>query len=122
MFALLIIMSTVQYLKWRRDIDRIGGPPATFLKGTVDAMGPNDEHRFERMRALVAKYPRMFRLWLGPVLPQIIVVHPDTIEPILGTNQTEKSRFNPKIMFHLSEGTLAANGPWWKEGRKLYGQ
>ena len=42
-------------------------------------------------------------------------------QKVMGTNQTFKSWLNPKVWFFLSEGIVAVNGPWWKEGRKMFG-
>ncbi len=49
------------------------------------------------------KYPRIFRLWLGPLLPFVILTHPDTIKMVLQTSE-------PKYTDYSSVYTLFL--PW----------
>ena len=41
-------------------------------------------------KEMVAKYNRVFRFWLGPFVPSLVLVHPETIKVV---TKTEEPKF-----------------------------
>ena len=52
--------------------------------------GPNDEG-LALMRYTMTMFPRLGKVWYGPVNPAVGVWHPDTVRAIMKTSGTTKS-------------------------------
>ncbi|XP_062034075.1 cytochrome P450 4F2-like [Lepus europaeus] len=71
---------------------------------------------------LVATFPQGFIYWMGPIIPSIVLCHPDTIRPVLNAS----AAIAPKdIVFYsflkpwLGDGLVVSAGDKWSRHRRM---
>jgi len=81
--GVLLVVFLVKKLVWlvrlRRLFNSVVGPKAGFFTGNLDFL-KNGEIHFKTSSTLSTSFPRMYRLWLLPFLPGIVLCHPETIQ------------------------------------------
>ncbi|XP_067685428.1 cytochrome P450 4F6-like [Haliotis asinina] len=68
------------------------------------------------------KYPKYYRVWIGPFHPVIRVYHPDTIRAIIKSSEPKSMGFGgayATLLPWLGEGLLVAAGQRWYRTRRL---
>uniref|UniRef100_A0A8C0EQ92 Cytochrome P450 4B1 n=1 Tax=Bubo bubo TaxID=30461 RepID=A0A8C0EQ92_BUBBB len=116
---IFVLLKVVQFYQERKKLikalEAFPGPPKHWL------YGHNHLVRRELGSIRVEEYPHAFPRWFGPLLPSLIIHHPEYAKSILG--RTGKS---PQLVLgscvldiSLGQGLLILNGTKWFQHRKL---
>ncbi|XP_038050782.1 cytochrome P450 4F11-like [Patiria miniata] len=106
-------------LRKRGAIGKLPCPPGRHWFHGHAKQGPFDPG-FKWLMDTVKTFPRIYTLWLGPVAPLPMLVHPDTIKPILnGTVKSKKSPLYDSMRDWIGEGLALSEGAKWKRNRRL---
>ncbi|XP_033735423.1 leukotriene-B4 omega-hydroxylase 3-like [Pecten maximus] len=92
-----------------------------WLYGNILQSPSNGEKRLEYLKNLVKRFPRFYRLWIGPK-PVIMLTHPDTIKILLKTAEPKTVGFGGAYRHGrpwLGDGLLIAGGQRWARSRRL---
>ncbi|KAM9320123.1 ultra-long-chain fatty acid omega-hydroxylase-like [Gastrophryne carolinensis] len=80
------------------------------------------EKGLEDFNQSTKEHPYTFKSWMGPTLPIITVVHPDTVKPILSAPASiapKDSLFYGFLKPWLGDGLLLSSGEKWSRHRRL---
>ncbi|BFZ22987.1 hypothetical protein BsWGS_26025 [Bradybaena similaris] len=129
---LIVAVATVVIVRWLRKYlayralfnNLPGETDFRYLTGTMHKLpGINEEglaYEFENSR----KYKYFHRAWVGPFLPVLVLLHPETIKPVI-KSQAPKPRSKLIATVYdmgvrwLGEGLIIANGNRWARSRRL---
>ncbi|XP_069136543.1 ultra-long-chain fatty acid omega-hydroxylase-like isoform X1 [Argopecten irradians] len=119
-FALIkLIQMFIARRKLIQMIERFPGPKGNILFGNLlEYPGPN-EAGLKYQREMTGLYPRISRAWLGPILPLIIVNHPETVKAILKTSEPKGKQIYRFIEPWIGDGLLLSGGDKWRRNRRL---
>ncbi|XP_051026798.1 cytochrome P450 4F4-like [Acomys russatus] len=85
-------------------------------------MCPPTEEGMKEITELVATYPQGFRTWLGPIVPLVILCHPDTIRSVLSASAAVAPKDDTFYRFlkpWLGDGLLVSAGDKWSRHRRM---
>ncbi|XP_025097140.1 cytochrome P450 4A24-like [Pomacea canaliculata] len=119
-----LTVQIIRWLVWYRSLFRFfnqlpGETDFSWVWGNLRKMRSyTSEQRTQYLLEYSKKYPKFFRLWLGPLRPLIFLNHPDTMKTLLKSSEP-KSHIYKFTFPWLGEGLLSANGPRWYRSRRL---
>ncbi|NXS60561.1 CP4B1 protein, partial [Brachypteracias leptosomus] len=120
--GVIFVLVKVAQFYWERKkvikaMEAFPGPPKHWLYGHNHLV--TADNVLNQLMSLAEEYPYAFPRWLGPVLPSLIIHHPEYAKSILG--QTDRK---PKVPYKfivpwIGEGLLILSGTKWFQHRKL---
>uniref|UniRef100_A0A8C8EAZ7 Cytochrome P450 n=1 Tax=Otus sunia TaxID=257818 RepID=A0A8C8EAZ7_9STRI len=115
---IFVLLKVVQFYQERKKLikalEAFPGPPKHWL------YGHNHLVRRELSSIRVEEYPYAFPRWFGPVLPSLIIHHPEYAKSILGrTGKSLHLLVTPLLFVSPGQGLLILNGTKWFQHRKL---
>ncbi|KAL5015475.1 hypothetical protein ScPMuIL_009745 [Solemya velum] len=126
-FATFIIakvsLAVYQYRKWRKVYDKCPGETDNhWFYGEIKKFPTDCESRLKFQYKKVCRYPRFYRTWIGPIVPNILVHHPDTVKILLKTSEPKPRGYGGTYEYAipwLGEGLLLSGGARWARARRL---
>uniref|UniRef100_A0A8D2M3A8 CP4B1 protein n=1 Tax=Zonotrichia albicollis TaxID=44394 RepID=A0A8D2M3A8_ZONAL len=114
LFGVTFVLLKVLQFYWERKklikaLEAFPGPPKHWLYGhnrLVRIAGPKE-------------YPHAFPRWFGPILPSIIIHHPEYAKTILGRADPKASAFYKLLVPWIGKGLLILEGSKWFQHRKM---
>uniref|UniRef100_A0A8D0ESE6 Uncharacterized protein n=1 Tax=Strix occidentalis caurina TaxID=311401 RepID=A0A8D0ESE6_STROC len=114
---IFVLLKVVQFYQERKKLikalEAFPGPPKHWLYG--------HNHLVRReLGSIREEYPYAFPRWFGPVLPSLIIHHPEYAKSILGrTGKSPHLLVAPLLFVSPGQGLLILNGTKWFQHRKL---
>ncbi|XP_053563158.1 LOW QUALITY PROTEIN: ultra-long-chain fatty acid omega-hydroxylase-like [Bombina bombina] len=95
-------------------------PRRSWLFGHLGMFLPNEEG-LTQVNSLVSTFPKTNMTWMGPAIPVVSLVHPDTIKPIVAASASiaPKHEFYGFLRPWLGDGLLLSHGEKWMKHRRL---
>nr|XP_022335145.1 cytochrome P450 4F4-like [Crassostrea virginica] len=123
----VVIKKIVDFCLWYRQftklMKKIPGPENThWLYGDLHLLTDKHSDQFKLGQELTAKFPRMYKFWLGPLNATVVLNHPETIKQILKHADPKSKGFGGAyrhVYPWLGEGLLLADGQRWSRARRL---
>ena len=107
-----------RYYRWVQSVESIGGPKFSFPAGTLAEHPP--PRYLSMLREQAAACGQMFRIWLGPLQPVVIVCHPETVRALIAADPPKAPMFYRYVQYWLGEQSLLLQeGAAWKSARTL---
>jgi len=101
------------------DIYKIPGPPTYFLLGNIPQL-VNPSTNLQISLDWAKQYGKMYRLWLGPTQPIVVLTEPSTAKIFLrSTTNLTKSSMYDFLSPYLGNGLVMNTGDPWRKMRKL---
>ncbi|XP_038070122.1 cytochrome P450 4F22-like isoform X1 [Patiria miniata] len=117
-FLWKLLASLNKILSERGAIRKLPCPPGAHWLFGHQKQGPFDPG-YKWLLDTVKAFPRVFTLWQG-VLPLPVLVHPDTIKPLLtGAVANTKSAFYDLFADWVGDGLVRSKSAKWKRNRRL---
>ncbi|PVD28999.1 hypothetical protein C0Q70_11596 [Pomacea canaliculata] len=119
-----LTVQIIRWLVWYRSFFRFfnqlpGETDFSWVWGNLRKMRSyTPDQRIRYILEYSKKYPKFFRLWLGPLKPSIFLHHPDTMKTLLKSSEPKSPGYRFALPW-LGEGLLVANGPRWYRSRRL---
>ncbi|PVD29000.1 hypothetical protein C0Q70_11597 [Pomacea canaliculata] len=119
-----LTVQIIRWLVWYRSLFRFfnqlpGETDFSWVWGNLRKIRSyTSEQRTQYLLEYSKRYPKFFRLWLGPLRPVIFLNHPDTMKTLLKRSEP-KSHIYKFTFPWLGEGLLNGNGPRWYRSRRL---
>ncbi|XP_014794515.1 PREDICTED: cytochrome P450 4B1-like [Calidris pugnax] len=119
--VIFVVLKVAQFYQQRKklikDLEAFPGPPKHWLYGhnhliTVDKL-------LTQVVSWGEKYPYAFPRWLGPVLPSLIIHHPEYAKSVLGRTDPKSSVPYRFLVPWIGKGLLILDGPKWFQHRKM---
>ncbi|XP_058148522.1 cytochrome P450 4F2-like [Dasypus novemcinctus] len=121
LLARALAWSYTFYDKCRR-LRRFQQPPRrNWFWGHLGLVKPTEQGLII-LEELVATYPQGFVSWLGPLLPIVIMWHPDIVRCVTNISATIAPKdmvFYPFLKPWLGDGLLLSNGNKWSRHRRM---
>ncbi|XP_065842905.1 leukotriene-B4 omega-hydroxylase 3-like [Oscarella lobularis] len=118
----IVLLFAIQWWKEKREHRRIvslfPGPEASLLLGNLDKMTPT-EKSLSFNESLLLRFPKLFRLWAGPLFGVIIATHHDVIKRVLLNSTPKSEEFYRLLRPWLGDGLLISKGKKWLRNRRL---
>ncbi|XP_053561355.1 ultra-long-chain fatty acid omega-hydroxylase-like [Bombina bombina] len=96
-------------------------PRRSWLLGHLGMILPNEEG-LTQVSSLVSTFPQTIVTWMGPVIPVVSLVHPDTIKPMVAASASiapKDELFYGFLRPWLGDGLLLSRGEKWMQHRRL---
>ncbi|KAK7486045.1 hypothetical protein BaRGS_00022654 [Batillaria attramentaria] len=98
-----------------------------WLHGTMHLYPTPDEEGLEGCMKWMEKWPHFNVFWNGPIMPFLVIYHPDLVRIILTSSAPKPRRFGGGLIASpyemgiswLGEGLLISNGAKWARSRRL---
>ncbi|XP_046561100.1 cytochrome P450 4F2-like [Haliotis rubra] len=125
--ALYVAYRVVKLVVWYRRFFSFfnncqGVKEFNWRSGNLHVLPQDFEKRAEVEQEWMKRFPKYYRLWVGPLNPVIRVYHPDTIRPIIKSTEPKPRGFGAQyetVVPWLGEGLLIAGGQRWYRARRL---
>uniref|UniRef100_A0A8C8AX84 CP4B1 protein n=1 Tax=Otus sunia TaxID=257818 RepID=A0A8C8AX84_9STRI len=119
---IFVLLKVVQFYQERKKLikalEAFPGPPKHWLYGHNHLV--RRELSSIRIVSWGEEYPYAFPRWFGPVLPSLIIHHPEYAKSILGrTGKSLHLLVTPLLFVSPGQGLLILNGTKWFQHRKL---
>ncbi|XP_071111836.1 cytochrome P450 4F6-like [Haliotis cracherodii] len=125
-----VIYLLYRFLQWIRTIvsrfkfynSLPGESDFSFITGNLHLFPVDEERRLEYELSLTHRFPKMYRVWFGPLVPSIQVCHPETVKAVLKTSAPKPYGMGSVFEFFrpwLGDGILIAKGATWERSRRL---
>ncbi|XP_046358299.1 ultra-long-chain fatty acid omega-hydroxylase-like [Haliotis rufescens] len=124
---LYVAYRVIRFLVWYRRLFSFfnkcqGVKDFSWRTGNLHLFPKEFEKRAEVEKEWMRRYPKYFRLWIGPLNPVIRVYHPDSIRAIIKSSEPKPRGFGgpyETLLPWLGEGLLIAGGQRWYRSRRL---
>ncbi|XP_067683746.1 ultra-long-chain fatty acid omega-hydroxylase-like [Haliotis asinina] len=124
---LYVTYRVIKFLVWYRRLYSFfnncqGVKDFSWRTGNLHLLPRLFEKRMSVEREWMKRYPKYFRVWMGPFNPLIRVYHPDTIRAIIKSTEPKAKGFGgpySALLPWLGEGLLVAGGQRWYRSRRL---
>ncbi|BFZ12158.1 hypothetical protein BsWGS_15197 [Bradybaena similaris] len=120
-YVLVKIIKFIPYFRYFQALPGITN--YSILFGNIHVVPTDGEGRIafcqEIMDNVHGKYARV---WWGPIWPNLVVYHPETIKPILKSSEPKSRGFGQAYELAvpwIGEGLLSSNGATWARARRL---
>ncbi|NWS55775.1 CP4B1 protein, partial [Chunga burmeisteri] len=120
--VIFVLLKVVHFYQKRKKLikalEAFPGPPKHWLYGHNHLI--TGDKMLHQIMSWAEEYPYAFPRWLGPVLPSLVIHHPEYAKSILG--QTGKSLhllIAPLLFVSPGQGLLVLHGTKWFQHRKL---
>ncbi|KFP88465.1 Cytochrome P450 4B1, partial [Apaloderma vittatum] len=119
--AIFVLLKVAQFYRERRKLikalEAFPGPPKHWLYGNNHLI--TADNILNQMVSWGEEYPYAFPRWFGPLVPSLIIHHPEYAKSILGQTDCK-----PKIPYKffipwIGQGLLVLEGSKWFQHRKL---
>ncbi|XP_041377585.1 cytochrome P450 4F12-like [Gigantopelta aegis] len=119
LFCIKLVKRILRYRKYFSFFNSIPGETDFHpIWGNMHKVGNTTEVRIKYVNGLMQKHPQLFRFWVGPFIPVIVLNHPDTIKKLLKTSEPKPLTYHMALPW-LGEGLLLAGGERWARSRRL---
>ncbi|NXY89517.1 CP4B1 protein, partial [Alcedo cyanopectus] len=119
--VIYVLLKVAQLYSERKKIikamEAFPGPPKHWLYGHNHLVTP--EKVLYQLKSWGEEYPYAFPRWLGPVMPVLIIHHPEYAKSILGQTGNLEELIVPLLFVSPGQGLLISNGTKWFQHRKL---
>uniref|UniRef100_A0A2K6A9R7 Cytochrome P450 family 4 subfamily F member 57 n=1 Tax=Mandrillus leucophaeus TaxID=9568 RepID=A0A2K6A9R7_MANLE len=96
-------------------------PKRNWFWGHLGVIAPTEEG-LKNLTQLSATYSQGFTIWMGPIIPFIVLCHPDTIRCITNASAATAPKddlFTRFLKPWLGEGIILSNGDKWSRHRRM---
>ncbi|XP_053563152.1 ultra-long-chain fatty acid omega-hydroxylase isoform X1 [Bombina bombina] len=96
-------------------------PRRSWLLGHLGMILPNEEG-LTQVSSLVSTFSQTILTWMGPAIPVVSLVHPDTIKPMVAASASiapKDELFYGFLRPWLGDGLLLSRGEKWMKHRRL---
>uniref|UniRef100_A0A8C5IZ25 CP4B1 protein n=1 Tax=Junco hyemalis TaxID=40217 RepID=A0A8C5IZ25_JUNHY len=116
-----VLLKVLQFY-WERKklikaLEAFPGPPKHWLYGHNHLLKP--EIFLHQVVSWGEEYPHAFPRWFGPILPSMIIHHPEYAKTILGRADPKASAFYKLLVPWIGKGLLILEGSKWFQHRKM---
>ncbi|XP_032552822.1 cytochrome P450 4B1-like [Chiroxiphia lanceolata] len=119
--VIFVLLKVVQFYQERKKLvkalEAFPGPPKHWLYGHNHLI--YSEKILHQLVSWGEEYPYAFPRWFGPVLPALIVHHPEYAKSILGRTDPKASVPYKFLLPWIGEGLLVLEGTKWFQHRKM---
>ncbi|XP_058699231.1 cytochrome P450 4B1-like [Poecile atricapillus] len=117
-FVLLKVLQLYQKRKKLiKALEAFPGPPKHWLYGHNHLIG--SKNFLDQIVSWGEEYPYAFPRWFGPVLPSLIIHHPEYAKSVLGRTDPKASVPYKFLIPWIGEGLLILEGGKWFQHRKM---
>ncbi|NXX88409.1 CP4B1 protein, partial [Centropus bengalensis] len=119
--VIFVLLKVVQFYQERRKLisalKAFPGPPTHWLYGHNHLI--TTDNILNQIVAWAEEYPYAFPRWFGPVLPSVIIHHPEYAKIILSRTGELEEPVVPLLFVSPGQGLLILDGSKWFQHRKL---
>ncbi|NWU16267.1 CP4B1 protein, partial [Cephalopterus ornatus] len=119
--VIFVLLKVVQFYQERKKlikaVEAFPGPPKHWLYGHNHLI--HSENILHQLVSWGEEYPYAFPRWFGPVLPALVVHHPEYAKSILGRTDPKASVPYEFLLPWIGEGLLTLDGTKWFQHRKM---
>ncbi|NWR70730.1 CP4B1 protein, partial [Centropus unirufus] len=123
--VVFVLLKVVQFYQERRKLisalKAFPGPPTHWLYGHNHLI--TTDNTLNQLVAWAEEYPYAFPRWFGPVLPSVVIHHPEYAKIILSRTAACMTRLEepvvPLLFVSPGQGLLILDGSKWFQHRKL---
>ncbi|NXM33589.1 CP4B1 protein, partial [Oxyruncus cristatus] len=119
--VIFVLLKVVQFYQERKKLikalEAFPGPPKHWLYGHNHLI--RSENILQQLVSWGEEYPYAFPRWFGPVLPALVVHHPEYAKTILGRTDPKASVPYQFLLSWIGKGLLILDGAKWFQHRKM---
>ncbi|XP_062596561.1 cytochrome P450 4F4-like [Saccostrea cucullata] len=127
LMLMVVIKKIFDFCLWYRHyikiMKQVPGPENThWLYGNLHLLTEKHSDQLKLGSELTARFPRMYKFWVGPFNATIVLNHPETIKQVLKYADSKSMGFGGAyrhVYPWLGEGLLLADGQRWSRARRL---
>ncbi|XP_055670955.1 cytochrome P450 4A4-like isoform X1 [Falco peregrinus] len=119
--VIFVLLKVAQFYRERKKLikalEAFPGPPKHWLYGHNHLL--NAEKMLDQLVSWAEEYPYAFPRWFGPVLPSLVIHHPEYAKSLLGQTDRKPNVPYKFLVPWIGQGLLILDGTKWFQHRKL---